>query len=803
VTAPRPGPGDVCPDPAGVIAGLVASLEPALSRAVIEEIVAGAAGGRAKQRRLASALLERPAVLTDGRSPAPQAVATMLIALRDAGAAGIAAPACAGCAKPLRTFARRGQDWFCHTCGPSREPCAACGSTRTVTSRDRDGKPRCGQCPAGNGEDPVAIVAGLVAAIDPAVPAGVVAAAVHAAAPNDGQRLRLAWALQDRPGLLTGAGAQSPVPSVLRLIGSLADAGAAGIVRPPCPHCGRVIALVKPRDGLRLCRNCVARSRAVPCARCTAVREPAARDTDGGPLCAGCLITDPASQETCAGCGRRRPVSTRTPDGPLCPSCRPGKTLTCSICGRLAPGEISKVTGQPWCKACQQRWARCAGCGRTRPVRGGTASEPLCSTCLRPGPGFWSNCPGCGQSGRLSKGPCARCTLDQRLRDLLGDADGEIRPGLQALYQALLGTGRPDTAATWLGKDVTVSIVRELRTGNPLTHELLDTLPGGKPVEHLRSVLVAIGTLPARDEQMTRLEQWVTAAINGRPDPGEQELLRRYAIWHLLRRLRRRIRGEQTTHNQLVGVRQHVRAATVLLDWLAARDLTLATCGQGDLENWLTSDDATHRREAGHFVRWARTQKLTSLDFPATKWGGPARVLDTEERWDQARRLLHDTTLRPEDRLAGLLVLLYAQWPSAISRLTLDHLQLDDDTVQLRLGREPITLPDPLASLTRHLIATRHGHAVLGDKGASRWLFPGGQPGRPISSSQLTERLRQIGLHPGQDRSTALFQLAADLPAAILARMLGIHITVAVAWQRASSGDWTSYAAHVSRRTRP
>ena len=50
-------------------------------------------------------------------------------------------------------------------------------------------------------------------------------------------------------------------------------------------------------------------------------------------------------------------------------------------------------------------------------------------------------------------------------------------------------------------------------------------------------------------------------------------------------------------------------------------------------------------------------------------------------------------------------------------------------------------------------------------------------------------------------RSTALFQLATDLPAAILARMLGIHITVAVAWQRARSGDWTDYAAEISRRT--
>ena len=57
-----------------------------------------------------------------------------------------------------------------------------------------------------------------------------------------------------------------------------------------------------------------------------------------------------------------------------------------------------------------------------------------------------------------------------------------------------------------------------------------------------------------------------------------------------------------------------------------------------------------------------------------------------------------------------------------------------------------------------------------------------------------------LGIRPSQARSSALFQLATDLPAAVLARMLGIHITVAVAWQCASSGDWASYAAEVSKR---
>jgi hypothetical protein len=42
--------------------------------------------------------------------------------------------------------------------------------------------------------------------------------------------------------------------------------------------------------------------------------------------------------------------------------------------------------------------------------------------------------------------------------------------------------------------------------------------------------------------------------------------------------------------------------------------------------------------------------------------------------------------------------------------------------------------------------------------------------------------------------------LAAEIPAAILAKMLGLHIKAAVQWQQLSSGDWTAYAAEVSQR---
>ena len=360
----------------------------------------------------------------------------------------------------------------------------------------------------------------------------------------------------------------------------------------------------------------------------------------------------------------------------------------------------------------------------------------------------------------------------------------------------------PTSCWHWLNKTAIASILREFGTGQrALSHAALDELPSSKPVEHLRAILVATTTLPPRDEHLARLERWIERTLTERGDPGQQHLLHRYAVWHLLRRLRQRNNDTPATHAQVVTVKRHVKAAIALLDGLASCGRALAGARQADLDNWLTSDQACHRREAGHFVRWASRQNLTTLEFPATKWHGPTSTIDTEARWAQARWLLHDHAINPVNRVAGLLVLLYAQTPAAISRLTLDHTGTTGHQVHLRLGREPVTLPEPLAGLLLDLVARRRGHAALGDQGTSPWLFPGGRPGQPISAYQLAERLRQLGLRPAQSRSTALFALATELPAAMLARLLGIHIKVAVAWQHASAGDWTTYAADYIRRT--
>src|SRR6266702_3990022 len=554
---PVTAPAEAVADPVGTVVCLVTAADPALGHDLVRRVVEQVGGGRSKRRRLAAELAGDPSVLTTGQSPASKVAGDLMLALRAAGATGISPPWCADCGRRVTSMQRRGEHWYCAPCYVRPEECAGCGNTRQVAFRDRQGRPRCSKCPDKDARDPLLALVEVIVMTDPGLPAEAAAAAIKATVTKQAHLQKLAWLLQDEPGLLTGDGAKAPFPGVLRPIDALCEAGAASIRRPACPRCRRVIALSKQRDGLRICRNCCARARAVPCAKCGTTREPAARDGQGRPLCPYCLVSDPVNLEDCVRCRRR-----------------------------------------------------------------------------------------------------------QRLGELLADGTGTVRPELHALHQALATASRPAAVLAWLSSSTPQAILTELAAGlRPLTHAALDELPASKSLVHLRSVLVATGALPARDEHFIQLERWTTQAAAGRADPQEKEILHRYAAWHVLRRLRHRIRGTHATHRTASVPRRNITAAVTFLTWLTARGLTLASCPQGDLDEWTAAASISQRGPAGHFIRWARNQKLTSLSFPATRWAGPTRVIDAEGRWAQARQLLHDGTLKPEDRVAGLLVLLYASSP--------------------------------------------------------------------------------------------------------------------------------------------
>jgi hypothetical protein len=72
-------------------------------------------------------------------------------------------------------------------------------------------------------------------------------------------------------------------------------------------------------------------------------------------------------------------------------------------------------------------------------------------------------------------------------------------------------------------------------------------------------------------------------------------------------------------------------------------------------------------------------------------------------------------------------------------------------------------------------------------------MFPSTHPGRHREAKGLYERLAELGITVRQGRRAALMALAQDLPAAVLAKLVGLHVRTASAWSRDLQRDWSTY----------
>jgi hypothetical protein len=215
------------------------------------------------------------------------------------------------------------------------------------------------------------------------------------------------------------------------------------------------------------------------------------------------------------------------------------------------------------------------------------------------------------------------------------------------------------------------------------------------------------------------------------------------------------------------------------------------------LRDWLaTGPGAGYVRE---FLTWAaRYGHCPHLDVPGPQRRTGSAITDSR-RWDLAARLLHDDSIEVTDRVAGCLVLLYGQTMTRIAALATGQVTRHDDGVTIQLGRHDVPVPGPLGDLLLTLIADGKPYTGTGSPPDSKWLFPGLLPGRPITPARLADRLRTLGLPVKAGRRAALTDLAARLPAAVLADLLGLHPTTAVNWMHQAGADWNRYAAQLAR----
>lgn len=551
------------------------------------------------------------------------------------------------------------------------------------------------------------------------------------------------------------------------------------------------------------------------CGRCDAVAPVKRRLADGTPLCRTCWRRDPASWKICSGCGQSRPVNARDDAGrPVCVSCyrQLAPTRACDGCGRERR-IVSRREGSAWCETCYRQVRprrRCGGCGRVTAInkRGRDGSPDLCAACnFAP----TATCVRCGVEAMCRRadgtGPptCLRCVATTQLDELLTGPNDTIDEAFDQIRQVFATAPQPRSILVWLQRSPGAQLLRQLVAGEiGLDHTSLDRLPQTPSLHHLRQLLIATGVLDEHDLQLTLLEQAARRHAATLGDSEDRQIFLAYVSWSELPRLRRRYPNGIPP---LAATTARARMATAarLLTHLTDQDDGLATVTQSEVNSWITAHPGQQQTTRA-FLMWAVRHRHAPPDVTvAVRPGGQSspRPLAPDARWQLARRLLHDDTLEVADRVAGILVVLYAQPVARIVRLTCDDIDDQGTRLTICFGADDVEIPVPLAQLARQLPAPAQTGPSGSVRAARRWLFPGRQAGLPMHPSTLARRLHRVGIDVRAARNAAMLQLAAEIPAAVLADTLSIDVGTATRWAASAGATWSRYAAARTSSTHP
>lgn len=441
--------------------------------------------------------------------------------------------------------------------------------------------------------------------------------------------------------------------------------------------------------------------------------------------------------------------------------------------------------------------APCTTCSQVSTLVGlDDGGNGVCGPCSGDGRNW--TCEDCGQVDLLfGDTRCLACTVGARVRELLGRPDGQIDDQLHGLWHFLIVDTPPQRTLEMLYGSQWMRTLGELIPAHRrLTHEVLDELAPGTPVEHLRVLLVHTGALEAREDALEPLDAWLKTFLATAPRE-DVHLLRTYAQWSVLPRTRRRAARLGATTNTPKYARTRIETAAHFLAWLHSNDRTLAEVTQHDVDTFIASGASTRRR-LRDFLTWTHARGLSAALH--VRWLGreglAEHVLDDDQRWTLLRRCLRDDNLALHLRVAGALVLLYGQIPTRIVELTIDDVTTTDTDTFVVLQKQPVLLPPPLAALTLELATRSAGEQPRDEPGRPRWLFPGTRPGTHAYPGRLTTALNQrAGIFVRPSRGAALNALAADLPAPVLAALLGLSITTATRWSALAARDNAEYVS--------
>lgn len=477
----------------------------------------------------------------------------------------------------------------------------------------------------------------------------------------------------------------------------------------------------------------------------------------------------------------------------------PGEKL-CTRCPKPAARLGAKWPEGRVCRRCYQRAARthgtCPGCGSNRLLPGlDTTGSPICVTCAGISADF--HCTRCSAEEEPYRARrCARCCLQDHLAELLDDGTGTIAASLKPLHEGITAQPHPRSALTWLRNPDVRNLLAAIATGTrPMSHAAFEDHPSPRTAMHLRELFITHGLLEPVDRNLLHFETWLDQILTELTDPDHHTLIKQFATWHHLRRMRQLSAAGQLRWGTTRAAKQDISVARDFLRHLSERGRTPSQCRQADIDHWLATGPTT-RSTARTFVRWAiRNKHLPRLEYPYRK-AETRPVLDQNERLRLLRETLDNQDRPLHHRAAAILLLLYAQPLTRIASMRTDQISRtpDGETVVM-FDDQPVPVPHPFNAILQEHLARRPNMNTAANR-ASPWLFPGYRPGQHLHPGHLMTQLRDSGIHLRGARNATLRTLVLTMPPPVAAQALGYSTQITEQHAKHAGHTWATYASY-------
>lgn len=480
--------------------------------------------------------------------------------------------------------------------------------------------------------------------------------------------------------------------------------------------------------------------------------------------------TTSTREDPCARCERNIPrLAARWPEGRLCFTCY-----------------FDAIHTQGTCPECLQN--------RLLPGPPNADGQPICSTCAEIPQDF--HCERCDVEAGHHRGRlCARCALRDDLHGLLGGQP--THPVLAGLLDALCASDRPESIIVWKRSPKVQALLAGLGDGTiPASHEGLDGVPG-RPTEHLRALLQHHGLLPQRDPYLPHFERWIDAKLDGLPHEVRQPV-EHFATWHHLRRIRAKSTAGTSTSGPVHSAKQEITETVKFLMWLhETYQRTAATCTQQDVEEWISTGPTTRSAIRTFFVV-AKKTRLNTVVTVQHRSAKSSPSLSQDQRLAWIHELLTGSSDSLPYRVAGMLLLLYAQPLVRVVTLPANSIDDAESGMSIVLGKHPTEVPEPFARLLGDHLAARP-NLRTGAGPESPWLFPSTLAGRHLHPNTVMDRLRDLGVNLLGGRNRAIGELVLECPPSLVAEALGYSTQVAFLHANKVAEPWARYAGRSVR----